>query len=187
MRGSWMAVKMTEQFLRDKQTKKKTGIATAGSEDADEDAAMDESPRSSRDRYLQSSIEEVGDPDEWAELQYSGLDQFDHHRMVTFSNANRLRLRRALEVLQQRRQEVETAGSWEEASHCSRAIAEVRVLQDMGWEAAGNVVSNHCISLEECGISPADPFVRKWERPSWPSFSCPISIFLEPKSRNRCN
>ena len=82
-----MAVQMTEQFLRDKQTKKETGIATAGSEDADEDAAMDESPRSSRDRYLQSSIEEVGDPDEWAELQYSGLDQFDHHRMVTFSNA----------------------------------------------------------------------------------------------------
>ena len=111
---------------------KKKGIATAGSEDADEDADMDESPKSSRDRYSESSIEEVGDPDEWAELHYSGLDQFDHDRMVTFSNANQLRLRRALEVLRQRRQETETAGSWEEASHCSRAIAEVRVLQDMG-------------------------------------------------------
>ena len=41
-------------------------LAAAGNDN--EDADMGENPRSRRDRYLQSSMEEVSDPDEWAEL-----------------------------------------------------------------------------------------------------------------------
>jgi hypothetical protein len=43
-------------------------LAAAGNDNEDEDADMGENPRSRRDRYLQSSMEEVSDPDEWAEL-----------------------------------------------------------------------------------------------------------------------
>ena len=102
-----------------------------GADGEDEDEDMDETPRGRRRRYLESSMSEVSDPEEWAEVHYGSRDQWDHERMVAFSNANQLRLRRAYQILLQRRQDAEAAANWEEASHYSRAMAEVRSLMDL--------------------------------------------------------
>ena len=67
----------------------------------------------------------------WAEVHYSARDAFDYERMVAFSEANQLRLRRAFEILRRRREEAEAAANWEETRHYSMAMAEVRSLQDL--------------------------------------------------------
>ena len=94
-------------------------------EEADLDADMLESPRQRRRRYLDSSMDEVSEPDEWAEMHYGHLDQFNNERMVAFTQANQVRLRRAIDTLTWRRAQAEVAGDWDDAANYTRAIAQV--------------------------------------------------------------
>eukprot|EP00435_Cladocopium_sp_Y103_P033081 s730_g8.t1 len=65
---------------------------------------VDEAASQRERRYRDSSQEEVSDPDEWAERHYGELEWDNHQRMVAFSHANQLRLRRAMESLEQKRE-----------------------------------------------------------------------------------
>ena len=61
------------------------------------DADMLESPRTRRQRYLDSEMEEVSEPDEWAEVHYGHMGQLNFERMTrlfqseptTFGTSNR--------------------------------------------------------------------------------------------------
>ena len=60
-----------------------------------------------RRRYLESDRGEVSDPDEWASIHFGDRDEYDHDRMLAFSQANQLRLQNALASLQVRRAQAE--------------------------------------------------------------------------------
>ena len=77
-------------------------------------------------------MEEVSDPDEWADVHYGHMEQFNNERMIAFSRANQLRLRRAIDTLTWRRAQAEVAGNWEDAANFTRAIAQVEALRDIG-------------------------------------------------------
>ena len=76
-------------------------------------------------------MDEVSEPDEWAEMHYGHLGRFDNQRMIAFSRANQVRLRRAVETLEWRRAQAEVAGNWEDATNFTRAIAPVETLRDI--------------------------------------------------------
>ena len=59
---------------------------------------VDETAAQRRHRYQNSEQDEVSDPDEWAEVHFGGMDGDNHQRMVAFSDANQLRLRRAMQT-----------------------------------------------------------------------------------------
>ena len=86
-------------------------------------------PSSRRRRYLESMQDQVSEPDEWAEIHYSHLPWDNYERMVAFSRANQLRLNNAIESLNQRREQTEANGNWEQAAQCTRAIEEIVSLQ----------------------------------------------------------
>ena len=92
---------------------------------------VDETASQRRQRYQNSGQDEVSDPDEWAELHFGGMDSDNHQRMVAFSEANQLRLRRAMQSLEQRRERAEAQGNWAEAAEYTRAMAEVQNLMDI--------------------------------------------------------
>ena len=92
---------------------------------------VDETAAQRRHRYQNSEQDEVSDPDEWAEVHFGGMDADNHQRMVAFSEANQLRLRRAMQSLEQRREQAEVQGNWAEAAEYTRAMAEVQNLMDI--------------------------------------------------------
>ena len=58
--------------------------AATTADDNDDGKNGDEIPRTRRRRYQQSTMSEVSDPEEWAEVQYGARDAFDYERMVVF-------------------------------------------------------------------------------------------------------
>ena len=84
-----------------------------------------------RRRYLESDQGEVSDPDEWASIHFGVRDEYDHDRMLAFSQANQLRLQNALASLQVRRAQAEKQGGWEAAATCTRAMQEIEALRDI--------------------------------------------------------
>ena len=98
----------------------------------DEDIDMDgETPEDRRRRYLESDQGEVSDPDEWAAIHFGDRDEYDHDRMLAFSQANQLRLQNALASLQNRRAQAEEQGDWEAAATFTRAMQEIETLRDI--------------------------------------------------------
>eukprot|EP00435_Cladocopium_sp_Y103_P038563 s1251_g10.t1 len=105
---------------------------TGGDEEGDEDMeSEDESPSTRRRRYLNNTMDEVSDPDEWATIHYGDREPFDYDRMVAFSQANQQRLSNALHTLLFRRQNAEAAGNYDEVDAYDRAINEVQNLRDI--------------------------------------------------------
>ena len=92
---------------------------------------VDETASQRRQRYQSSGQDEVSDPDEWAELHFGRMDWDNHQRMVAFSDANQLRLRRAMQSLEQRRETAEAQGNWAEAAEYTRFMAEIQNLMDI--------------------------------------------------------
>jgi hypothetical protein len=90
-----------------------------------------ETPEGRRARYMNSSQDEVSEPDEWAILHYGHMDQDAYERMVAFSRANQIRLARAARTLQERHDTEAAQGNWEEAANCLRALQEVEALMDI--------------------------------------------------------
>ena len=98
----------------------------------DEDINMDEETQEDRRRrYLESDQGEVSDPDEWAAIHFGDRDEYDHDRMLAFSQANQLRLQNALASLQSRRAQAEEQGDWEAAATFTRAMHEIETLRDI--------------------------------------------------------
>eukprot|EP00435_Cladocopium_sp_Y103_P065206 s2072_g27.t1 len=109
---------------------------TGADDEEPEDEEMDveeaeESPSARRTRYMNSTMDEVSDPEAWAELHYGDRVWDDHERMVAVSRVNQRRLMNALYTLQYRRQGAEEAGNWEEVAALNQAIAEVENLRDI--------------------------------------------------------
>ena len=75
-------------------------------------------------------MEEVSEPDGWAEVHYGHMGQLNFERTTAFSRANQLRLGRAIGTLQWRRAQAEVAGNGEAAANYTRAIAQVEALRD---------------------------------------------------------
>ena len=92
---------------------------------------VDETASQRRQRYQSSGQDEVSDPEEWVELHFGGMDWDNHQRMLAFSDANQLRLERAMRSLEQRRETAETQGSWAETAEYTRAMAEIQNLMDI--------------------------------------------------------
>eukprot|EP00435_Cladocopium_sp_Y103_P072259 s475_g39.t1 len=98
----------------------------------DSDADMGaETAEDRRLRYLNSSQDEVSDPDEWAGVHYGHMNWDDYERMVAYSRANRLRLQRASQTLQGRYNAAMVSGNQEETANCLRALQEVEALMDI--------------------------------------------------------
>ena len=97
-------------------------------EDAEEEV---ESPGARDRRYRESNQDEVSEPDHWSMLHYGHLAWDDHERMLSFSQANQIRLNRAINTLQERRQAAEVSGNWYEAAQIAQAISEVESLRDI--------------------------------------------------------
>ena len=76
-------------------------------------------------------MDEVSEPDEWAEIHHGHLNRFSNERMLAFSRANQVRLRHAIETLQWRRAQAEVAGNWEDADNFTGAIAQMVTLRDI--------------------------------------------------------
>ena len=76
-------------------------------------------------RYLNSSQDEVSEPDEQANVYYGHMDRFAYERMVAYSRANRMRLDRAAGILRNRHDAAAVQGNWEEAAQYLRALNEV--------------------------------------------------------------
>ena len=90
-----------------------------------------ESPRTRDERYRNSTMDEVSNPDHWATLHYGDRESQDHDRMVAFSQANQMRLERTISILEDRRDQAEAEGNWYDAAHIQQAIQEVRSLRDI--------------------------------------------------------
>eukprot|EP00435_Cladocopium_sp_Y103_P052087 s508_g16.t1 len=84
-----------------------------------------------RRRYLNCGQSEVSDPDEWADIHYGNLEFFDYDRMIAFSRANQIRLRRAAETLQRRHDEAASQGNWAEAAVFLRGLRKVEELMNV--------------------------------------------------------
>eukprot|EP00435_Cladocopium_sp_Y103_P059552 s975_g21.t1 len=98
----------------------------------DEDEEMpEETVYERRRRYLNSGQDEVSDPDEWADIHYGNLEFFDYDRMIAFSRANQIRLRRAADTLRGRHDAAATEGNWAEAAVMLRALREVEELMNV--------------------------------------------------------
>ena len=74
-------------------------------EDGSDDDMGAETAEERRRRYLASSQYEVSVPHEWANLQYGHLNNDAYDRMLAYSTANRIRLRRAVATLTRRHDE----------------------------------------------------------------------------------
>eukprot|EP00435_Cladocopium_sp_Y103_P052255 s242_g16.t1 len=91
----------------------------------DSDASMgEETAEERRIRYNSSTQEEFPDPDEWASIHYGHMEQDEYERMIALSRTNRIRLTRAAQTLRRRHDEAATAGNWEEAANCVRALGK---------------------------------------------------------------
>ena len=100
------------------------------------DEEMVEDPQDRRQGYLQSSMDEVSEPDEWAQLHYRDRDESDHERMVAFFSGQPAKIGEFnYYALQHRRAIAEIAGNWEEAADYSRAINEMEALRDFAHMA----------------------------------------------------
>ena len=64
-------------------------------------------------------------------LHYGHLTWDNYERMLAFSQANQVRLNRAISVLQERRDAAEANGDWYEAAQVQQAISEVETLRDI--------------------------------------------------------
>ena len=91
----------------------------------------EETQEDRRRRYLESDQGEVSDPDEWASIHFGDRDEYDHDRLLAFSQANHLRLQNALASLQGRRAQAEEQGDWEAAATFTRAMQEIETLRDI--------------------------------------------------------
>ena len=80
----------------------------------------DEDPVERRHRYSNSRMEEVSEPDEWVQIHYGDRPEFDHERMLAFSQANQQRLANAITALRARREAAEIAGNGEDAAKISQ-------------------------------------------------------------------
>ena len=58
--------------------------AATTADDNDDGKNGDKTPRTRRRREQQSTMSEVSDPEEWAEVHYGARDAFDYERMVVF-------------------------------------------------------------------------------------------------------
>eukprot|EP00435_Cladocopium_sp_Y103_P069481 s701_g33.t1 len=106
----------------------------AGSDEMDVDGQGDETESQRGRRYNEASQDEVSDPDEWAQRHSGGLEWVNYERMLAFSRANQLRLRRALQSLQVRRDAAEIHGNWQEAAEYTRAMQETVVMMPMAHD-----------------------------------------------------
>ena len=82
-------------------------------------------------RYLNSSQDEVSEPDEWANVHYGHLDTDSYERLVAYSRANRIRLNRAADTLRRRHDAATSEGNWEEATNYLRALNNLESLMDI--------------------------------------------------------
>ena len=84
-----------------------------------------ESPNTRDERYPNSTMDAVSNPDHSAVLHYGHLAWDDYDRMLAFSQTNQVRLNLAINVLWERRDAAEASGNWYEAAQIQQAIAEV--------------------------------------------------------------
>ena len=102
-------------------------------DEADTDMAIDggESRNERFHRSLNSSQDEVSDPDEWADVHFGHMNQWQYERMQAFSQANQNRLRRAAEILRGRHEAAVAQNNWEEAQQHLNALHGVESLMDI--------------------------------------------------------
>ena len=108
--------------------------STAPGDNADTDMAGEDGRESTNERYtryLNSSQDEVSEPDEWANVHYGHMDQWAYERMIAYSRANRIRLGRAAQTLRDKHNDATVRGNWEEAANYLRALNEVQALIDL--------------------------------------------------------
>ena len=82
-------------------------------------------------RYRNAEMDEVSEPDHWAMLHYGHLAWDKHDRMSAFSQANQVRLSRAIDSLRHGRDRAEGSGNWEEAATYTQAMREIESLKDL--------------------------------------------------------
>eukprot|EP00435_Cladocopium_sp_Y103_P016569 s1241_g4.t1 len=102
-----------------------------GSDEMEVDDHGDETESQRALRYNNSTQDEVSDPDEWADRHYGNQDWDQYDRMVAFSRANRIRLQRALDALEARRDAAQIRGDWAEAAECTRTMQPILNLMDV--------------------------------------------------------
>ena len=105
--------------------------AEAEETEVEMEVEVEETPEARDERYRNAEMDKVSEPDHWAMLRYGHLAWDNYDRMLAFSQANQVRLNRAIESLRERRDQAEASGNWEEAANYTQAMAEIESLRDI--------------------------------------------------------
>ena len=107
-----------------------------------------------RRRYSDANLDEVSDPEFWAEVHYGEADEYNYERMVALSRANQVRLRNALASLHRRREDAVNTQNWSSTQKRLQRSNPCRTSHD-----GLRVVSNQSMSLCRLHHTPGEQTV----------------------------
>ena len=90
--------------------------AEAGETEIETEVEVEQTSDTRDERYRNAEMDKVSEPDHWAMLRHGHLAWDNYERMLAFSQANQVRLNRAIDSLRHQREQAEANGNWEETA-----------------------------------------------------------------------